>query len=285
MIIPLIMIFIIIIIIYTIVLSFGNSLENIQYYSSKYLYLDFFSEDKCINSGLSALKWCVTSCILYSNEKLFRYLVPNSWVFYDKFNKPSGFIKKVDDVLLISFISTSNLDHVITATNNKINCYGFHDGYYNRVNNIINDNYDTLNMIIRNNNNNIKRIILCGHSMAGALCGISSNILGKMYPSINIICYCFGSPKFCTKNVEWSNNIVLYDYINLSDPVVYKPLNNNYIRYGIPFYHSIDTKNDNVNHSIKVYREIILKKEKTDIPNRPHRTDEIISRWFLDLLG
>jgi hypothetical protein len=257
-------------------------LEDVQYYSSKYLYLNYFSKNDVIQSSLSALKWCITSCILYSNEGLFRYFIPNSWVFYDIYNKPSGFIKKYDSSLIMSFVSTSNLNHVRIATNNNINYNGFHDGYYNRVEDIINTNKDIINNAIKNN---VNRIILCGHSMAGALCGITSNILGKRYPSIDIICYCFGSPKFCTKNVEWSNNVKLFDYINLSDPVVYKPLNNKYIRVGIPCYHNIDTNNDNVNHSIKVYREIVLKKDKTDIPSRPHRIDEIISKLFLDLLG
>jgi hypothetical protein len=277
-----ILIFITLLILYFIWISFGESLKNVQYFCTKYLYLDYGDGT---NDYLNALKWCVLNCILFSNESFFEFLVPNGWILRDSKGVPAGFVVRVENQLIISFVSTANLEHVQIATNNSINVFGFHSGYYDRTLKLVDEINDSFSL------NDITEIIICGHSMAGAMAGICGNILGNRFPRISVSIYSFGSPKFCDKEPFWGNNIEFNSFINSADPVVYKPLNKNYIRVdsdivgGKFITKHLDTGNDNVNHSIKLYREIVLGKDKTDIPRRLHRPDELLSRWFLDMLG
>lgn len=276
----LILIVISIIILYIIWISFGASLKNVQYYCTKYLYLDYGDGS---NNFLNALKWCTLNCILFSNRQFFEYLIPDAKIMYDMEGTPAGFYKRDENKLIISFISTANLDHVKIATRNSVNVFGFHTGYYERTEYLLKKYIYDLE--------NIEEIIICGHSMAGAMAGITGYLLSYRYPFSNLQIYAFGSPKFCTVEPNWKSNIVYYDFTNGADPVTYKPLDNRYIRIGSEqvdgefVSRHLDTGNDNVNHSIKVYREVALKKDKTEFPRRPHRADEILSRWFLDMLG
>lgn len=276
----LILIVVSIIILYIIWISFGSSLKNVQYYCTKYLYLDYGDGS---NNYLNALKWCTLNCILFSNRPFFEYLISDAKILYDDTGVAAGFFKRDGCQLIISFISTANLDHVKIATENSVNYLGFHTGYYRRTENLLKKYIYDLE--------NIDEIILCGHSMAGAMSGIASYLLSYRYPFSSIKNYTFGSPKFCTKEPNWKSNIEYFDFTNSADPVIYKPLDERYIRLsteqvgGEFISRHLDTGNDNVNHSIKVYREVALKKDKTDIPRRPHRANEILSRWFLDMLG
>jgi hypothetical protein len=276
----LILIIISIIILYIIWISFGDSLKNVQYFCTKYLYLDYGDGS---NNFLNALKWCTLNCILFSNRHFFEYLIHDAKILYDDNGIPAGFYKRDGKQLIISFVSTANLDHVKTATKNSVNIFGFHTGYYDRIESLLKKYIYDLE--------NIEEIILCGHSMAGAMAGLASYLLSYRFPFSKIYVYSFGSPKFCTDIPIWKSNIEYFDFTNTADPVTFKPLNNEYIRLssnqlnGEFISRYLDTGNDNVNHSIKVYREVALKKEITSFPRRPHRADEIISRWFLDMLG
>lgn len=276
----LILIVISVIILYIIWISFGASLKNVQYYCTKYLYLDYGDGS---NNYLNALKWCTLNCILFSNRPFFEYLIPDAKVLYDEKGVPAGFYKRDDNQLVVSFVSTANLDHVKIATRNTVNYLGFHTGYYERTEKLLEKYIYDLE--------NINSIILCGHSMAGAMAGIASYLLSYRYPFADLQVYAFGSPKFCTDEPNWKSNVQYFDFTNSADPVTYKPLDSRYIRIGSKHVDGefvsrhLDTGNDNVNHSIKVYREVALKQDKTEFPRRPHRTDEILSRWFLDMLG
>lgn len=276
----LILIVISIIILYIIWISFGDSLKNVQYYCTKYLYLDYGDGS---NNYLNALKWCTLNCILFSNRHFFEYLIPDAKILYDETGIPAGFYQRNGTRLVISFVSTANLEHVKIATRNSVNYLGFHTGYYERTENLMKKYIYDLE--------NINEIILCGHSMAGAMAGIASYLLSYRYPFVNLQVYAFGSPKFCTDEPNWKSNVQYFDFTNSADPVTYKPLDIQYIRMnsskvdGEFVSRHLDTGNDNVNHSIKVYREVALKQDKTEFPRRPHRADEILSRWFLDMLG
>lgn len=274
-----------ILILLTIWISFGDSLKRVQYYCQKYLYLDFGDGS---NESLNALKWCTLNCVLFSNLPFFNFLIPGAVVLYDEHRIPAGYYVRDGKHLLISFVSTANLDHVKIATNNSLNGLGFHSGYFKRTQELLEQFIFVLT--------GIESIIVCGHSMAGAMAGIAGYLLSRRFPFSRVSVYAFGSPKFCSLEPDWKSlpNLTYHDYINTADPVIYKPLNLEYIRLDSENFesksnvfvkHFIDTGNDNVNHSIKVYREIVLQRETTEIPRRPHRPDEILSRWFLDMLG
>ncbi len=117
----LILIIISIIILYIIWISFGSSLKNVQYYCTKYLYLDYGDGT---NNYLNALKWCTLNCILFSNKHFFEYLIPDAKIMYDKSGVPAGFYKRDGNQLVVSFVSTANLDHVKIATRNSVNFNG-----------------------------------------------------------------------------------------------------------------------------------------------------------------
>lgn len=124
--------------------------------------------------------------------------------------------------------------------------------------------------------------------MGGALSSIVGFLLCKYY-SYNIKVYSFASPKFGNKQLKYyienMKKLKIFNILNEADMVIHKPLNWKYTRIGREIKFRIDTGNDNVNHGIKVYRECVLKTKKSIIPKRGHRIDEILSRWFLDILG
>lgn len=243
--------------------TFGASLETVQYHSNKIL----------TTESSFPFYYCGYSCLLYSNEKIFRHFLPFSWVFYDEFGKPFGYIRQN----VISFISTSNLFHVLDSINDTPNHYGLHSGYYNKLNKYISD--------ILYFTSNYNELIICGHSMAGAIAGICGFCVSQKRPFQKIDIFIYGSPKFCTEKTIFPSSVTIYDYINVSDPVIYKPINSQYIRKGNRIEKCIDTGNDNVNHGLKVYRKIVMNEPFDDIPFRPHRYDEVIMRWFLDMLA
>lgn len=243
--------------------TFGKSLETVQYHSNKIL----------TKSSAFPFYYCGYSCLLYSNEPNFRYFVPFSWVLYDEYNKPFGYVHKN----IVSFVSTSNLFHVMDSIDDSPNEYGLHRGYYNKLVKFIPD--------ILTFTSEYDKLVICGHSMAGAMAGICGFCISQARPFQSIDVYIYGSPKFCTEETKFNDSVTIYDYINVSDPVVYKPINSKYIRKGIRIEKCIDTGNDNVNHGLKVYRKIVMNESADDIPFRPHRYDEVIMRWFLDLLA
>ena len=302
--ISLFIIYITIVIFSVIWIKFGESLESVQYYHHKLISLEwnnyvpsFEDMDYSNKESLTLLRCCVLSGIIYSKKDNY---IPKSLLlpFFQKIYKliglsytrklqTVGYVAKCKDYLIISLVSTANLNDVLVSTDNKLTDIiegQIHKGYYIHTLELIPSILKILSLYP-----NIKKLYITGHSMGGALSSIVGYFINKNFSDYFIKVYTYASPKYGNKQLKYylekRKNIVFFNTINESDMVIYKPLHWKYTRIGKEINHKIDTGNDNVNHGIKVYRECVLKKEKSEIPKRPHRMDEIISRWFLDILG
>ena len=183
----------------------------------------------------------------------------------------------------ISLRGTSNLQDILVSmdtTFTHVPDGKIHQGYYNKA-------VEIMNVLPAPKGG----VNLCGHSMGGALVSILGYLLHKQNPKLKIFICTFGSPMYGDANLKdylsKQKNIKITNYINTADPVVYKPTtltNEKYKRIGKVINWKVDSGNDNVNHNIRSYRACVLELKETRC-KRTHRFDEILSRFFLDLLG
>lgn len=282
-------IYIILVVFYCFLYYFNNSLESVQRYHYKLLDYDW-------NKDQMYLKYCCLASVIRVNIGLLPLLEKSHGIYnikllkgYNNQMNPEimGISFTNDDKIFLIFISTSNLDDVkYSLENNQIRLkHGMiHSGYYSRVNNGLYTS--TMENLI--NYNTKKDIVLIGHSLGGTMASIIGLQLNEDF-GFNCRVYTYGSPKWgncqINKYVRNSKTLQITNYINTSDPVVDRPKSVKYTRIGLTKSFKIDTGNDNVNHGIKVYREIVIQNNYHNISRRNHRLDEIISRSIMDLVS
>lgn len=310
--ISLFIIYILIVIIIIIIVYFGKSLEEVQYYHNKLL--DKTVEYNKLNPERYFLQCCILSSVLwylnnrienkessilgyinntyYENNYFYlpngitdMYTISGITISGEKCTTGFGYIYK--DRLCICFNSTSNLSDACFSIYNdmvELDIGSVHEGYYNKC---IESILDILQLIIKFEP---KEIVLIGHSMGGAIASIMGIYINYMNVfNGDVLVYTFGSPKYGNKQLKnWVDNnssLKIYNWINEADPVVYKPSNWKYKRIGKTKVWKIDSGNDNVNHGLRVYKEIIEKSDESCINKRAYRIDEVISRWVLNLVN
>lgn len=280
---------------------FGESLESVQRYHHKLFrreewenleWVGEYSESR----SLVLLQCCVLGSIVYSEKKkcinamyvpsFFERIFSIEGLSFTRTIQNVGYVGKCSDFFVISLVSTANISDVMFSTSNDlidVEDGQIHEGYYTHTLEFLGS---VLNALVKYRD--IKKIFITGHSMGGSLGCILGYLLNKHF-CYDVEVYTYASPKFGNNQLKYyidkCKNLKIYNTINLADLVVYKPNNWKYVRIGKTIEHRIDTGNDNVNHGIKVYREIVLKKEKSSIVKREHRVDEVMSRFFLDILG
>ena len=290
-------IYICFIILISLLLYFGNSLESIQYYHCRIMncwdkkvvplkWVDNFNVD----NSFTLLYLCVLSSVLYSG--VFYIKKPD---FLDKIEVLYGYsftMKKTrvgymfrhNDFLVIVLCSTSNLSDVsFSFLNNLISIDDgqIHEGYYIHTLEFFPNVLEILSKY-----SDVKKIFLTGHSLGGACSSILGYLLSK-YFNYRTCVYAFGSPKFgniqLKYKIEQLERMSIWNILNTADKIPDKPSNWKYTRIGKEIKFRLDTGNDNVNHGIRAYKEML--DGKCTIKKRKHRFDEILSRVFLDLLG
>jgi hypothetical protein len=225
------------------------------------------------------------SCAIYAGILLTSDTYPSDTyplygVSYDGSSKLfKGYMMILNDVVILSLCSTSSINDILVSLDDQCNDL-FHSGYMDVIADLLPEIYRVLLM-----HRTIRRIYLSGHSLGGALVSILGHHLVSV---LGYTChvYTFGSPKYAHVSIQHENyeGLCIQNYINQSDPVVYKPVNPNYIRLGQDIMWNIDTGNDNVNHGVRVYK-LCVTRSKNSIQKRPHRLDELFSRFLLDLLS
>lgn len=272
---------------------FGYSLEHIQYYYHRLL-----NDHELFNHKhfeLYMLGCTAISGIIYNHyhnynqqiNKTILRLNNNKIHFIETHeNNIVGYIVQYKKSYIISMISTINLDDIITSTQNDLVdiIHGrVHRGYLTRIKNCY---QNVLNIL---QNSSVNEIYITGHSMGGALGCLLGYYIHQHIPDLIINIYTFGSPRYgdlyLKYYIEHEHNINIINYINEADPVVYKPLNYEYVSIGKVNKWKIDTGNDNVNHGIKVYKECVQQLKSSKIKRRTHRIDELLARSLLDILG
>lgn len=277
-------------------LYFGNSLESIQYYHCRIM--NYWDKevvplkwgDFSIDNSLTLLYLCVLSSVLYSGVSYIKkpYFLDKIEVLYGySFTMKKvrvGYVFRDNDFLVVVLHSTSNLSDVsFSFLNNLISIDDgqIHEGYYIRTLEFFPNLLEILSKY-----SDIKKVFLTGHSLGGACSSILGYLLSK-YFNYMICVYTFGSPKFGNNQlkdkIEKIEKMKIWNIVNTADKIPNKPSNWKYVRIGKEIKYRLDTGNDNVNHGIRVYKEILCK--KSTIKKRKHRFDEILSRVFLDLLG
>lgn len=275
---------------------FNNSLESVQYYHNRLI--SGFEQSDCIN--LKCLKYCCITSILYSDVYFLHFLkyIPeiNSNIRIiqglDYFNKitKTGAVFETDNEIVFSFLSTSNISDTLYGYDSNmidIDSGMVHSGFYKKANCL----YTSVLFIIHEmkilEKLKQKTLILTGHSLGGAIASILSILLNNDF-NIPIKVITFGSPKWGNCQINKfikKSKIDILNYVNTADFVVSKPIFPKYIRIGKTIDKHIDTGNNNVNHGIKVYKEIVLNNSGKDIPRRKCRTDEILFQFLINFFG
>lgn len=293
--ISLFILYLIIIVIYSIWIYFGQSLHYVQKFHHKLTDYDYggdltWTEDFSETVSLKLLAYCVFSSV-HSNYSLDNKFHIIRGLTFTRNVQDIGILTVFDTFAVIALTSTSCISDVIFSSLNSLidvdetdhhDSGKIHEGYY------IHSKEFVQNILTLLDSTCITNIYVTGHSMGGSLASIVGYLLSKT-PSRNFtaVVYTFGSPKFGDaqlKETITSKRLKIYNTVNVSDLVVTKPSNCSYVVIGDVIEHKIDTGNNNVNHGIKVYREIVQKRD-TVFPKRGHRFDEIVSRWVLDMLG
>lgn len=103
-----------------------------------------------------------------------------------------------------------------------------HKGYHDRFARIKDDVLNDIDHIT--NKNDINKIILCGHSMGGAIAFLAAYYCMKAFPHHEIHYHSFGAPKVANRHLydDVKNNIYEHSVIELSHDIiprlVYNPL-------------------------------------------------------------
>jgi triacylglycerol lipase len=286
-----------IVVIYSIWIYFGKSLEDIQYFHNKLLELDWGKSmyvsfnlfEYNTTESLSMLRYCVFSSVVYANNFscVLNRTFKKIYKLYDTKEINVGFMTKNDNHFVVTLVSTANLgDVLVSADTNLIDIEDgqVHKGYYNHTLELICPILKVLALYP-----NVRNIFITGHSMGGALACLVGYFINKHIGNYNIKIYTYGSPKYGNKQLKYylenQERLKIFNVMNSFDIIIKKPLFWKYTTIGEKIVHSIDTGNDNVNHGIKVYRECVLKVKETLIPRRAHRFDEIIFKIVLDLFS
>lgn len=266
----------------TLILYFGKSLHNVQVQYQKLIYCkDYFEPEQ--NFTLFLLGNCILSSIARTEKNYIPLSLPlKIYKLYGKDfigNKiTAGTLVKYKKKYIISLAGTSSIPDVLTSMDLKLIDViegRFHKGYFERVLDLWPQVFHIINQ------KKITKLYLTGHSMGGALVSILSYFIETCFKHIQCIVITFGTPKYCTSfNL---NQTKVYNYLNEADPVILKPLGS-LTRFGKSYMFKIDTGNDNINHSIKTYKNIVLRNNKIQ-HKRSRRFHEIISRIVLDLFG
>lgn len=263
---------------------FNNSLENVQYYHNRLMDYPWVFEQM-------GLKYCSLASSLRKNPQIGLYVryIPEITSniklvqgYNNRYNLETyGIAFMVKGELNVAFISTSNLDDVYTSLCSKskdIYLGNVHSGYYNHLHRGI---YSSLLWIIQESPT-FKKIKLMGHSMGGVMASLAAV---SLWTDLGIIAevLTYGSPRWGDKQLKSSlgKTIPITNYINVADPVPKRPVG--YVPIGKSKYFRIDTSNDNVNHGIRVYREIVTHNGNHGIKKRGHRYDEAVSSMILNL--
>lgn len=278
--------------------QFTRSFEKLHYYSTYLIDYHWGIENLNIkkffkyntNKSLNFLKCCVLSSIIYSNSINFKSMTYFDKVYelygysFSRNRQIKGFVAKCKNFFIVSIIATSNLDDILVSSNTKKieTDYGdFHEGYYQQAVELLSDIYKILTK-----HSSINHIYLCGHSFGGTIASILSFLISKN-GKYKICCYNFGSVKYGDNtlkyHIENKNNLKIFNIINTADLVVYKPLINNYTRIGENIKYRVDTGNDILNHSIKVYRKCLIG-PSVKIENRANRFYENIFHSVLNCI-
>lgn len=262
---------------------FNNSLEDVQNYHYKLLDYDWKDNDD--------VKYCCyASCIRkFDYIKLFDdniktpiYTISG---FNNKYNVEIGGImfKTGDDTLNIVFISTSNIDDILYSLDTRqiqVDHGMIHNGYHNRLN-------EYYQSIIKNmvNIGKVSKIKILGHSLGGVMASILGYNLLKDFGYKSEITT-FGSPKWgnCQLKKYMEANLKITNYINISDPIVYKPKNHKYVRIGNCISRNIDTNNSSRNHGLRTYRELVKNNTVTKFRERKASVSELVSEVLMFLI-
>lgn len=228
------------------------------------------------------------SCAIYAGilltDDTYTYpshILPLYGVSYDGSSKLfKGYMMMIPEAIILSLCSTSSINDILVSLDHKHKDGFFHSGYVDVITELLPEIYRVLLL-----HPTIRTIYLSGHSLGGALVSILGH---HLYHELQYTCYVytFGSPKYAHVSHDHENHegLIILNYINQSDPVVYKPVDPTYIRLGQDILWNIDTGNDNVNHGVRVYK-LCVTQSKNSIQKRPHRLDELFSRFLLDLLS
>lgn len=260
---------------------FDNSLRSVQRYHKKLLDYNWEGGDQLL------LKYCCICSLVC--QGVYVSNLPELKVVYGYNNNfelnPIGITFTENGILNIVFVSTSNLDDVYFGIQSSLleTKFGMvHNGYMKRFNGL----YTNLLFII--NQYKFENILLYGHSLGGVMASLVGLHLNDDF-RYNCSIKTFGSPRWGNCQVkDYVNNkcgVKIKNYINSADPVTKKPNTSSYTTVGYNIVGRIDTNNDNVNHGIKIYREIVSRNKDYKIIPRGHRIDELISRSILDLFS
>lgn len=291
------MIIIFIILIYILVIYFDRSLEKTQKYHLKILkpvnWNNFkFHHKTEYNNNLAKelLNMCCLSSCVYSKFSDLPTVYSISSNSFCKETRNVGIFKVINECLYVSLVSTCNLEDVcysidkifVTETSKCGYSFKVHRGYFKKANEIyssITKNTEYLKL-------KFNKVVLCGHSFGGVLATIVGYLFSK-FTDFSILVYTFGSPKFGNTQMSFyvgnCKQLNIFNIINLPDHVVHKPSDWRFMRVGKEIQFDYDTGNDNVNHGIKVYTQLL--NNERNILKRNNRLDEIMSKFVLDMLG
>lgn len=268
---------------------FEQSLWNVQYRYHRMLSdKELFQPDK--NYVLFMLGTTVIANVIISSDFFFAPMQFDECIklsYKDDANNDINFgvFLYTHGSSVLSLAGTSSLDDVrISMDTNLIHVVegSFHRGYYLHAQRLFTRIYPLLKDFPGNTLN------LTGHSMGGALASILAYLISKCFSGITLFVYTFGSPKYATESLERyfrTRSVYFVHYLNEADPVIYKPLDVSLRRVGRTITYKIDTGNDNINHSIKIYKYVVKREDNVSIKKRHHRFDELIARSVLDIFG
>lgn len=295
--IQLFVIYIFIITLVTFLRYFNDNLESVQVYHNRLL--DYSWKHEQLD-----LYYCCLASIIRKNAKSIKIPLRENcidFIYGYNYNDIPEIVGIIINENIIVFISTANLDDILSSLESQqkeipqgMIHYGY-DKRFQRIYNSLMKNLikyrssgcsDNLSDDRSDNRSSEQKLTLIGHSLGGVMASIAGFYLNLDF-NFNVKVRTYGSPKWGNRQlkrfIETKENISITNYINTSDPVIYKP-GNNYLRIGKTISGHIDTGNDNVNHGIKVYRELVVNNFDFKTKTRNHRFDEIISRKIMNML-
>lgn len=271
------LLFVVLVLIVTGLRYFNDTLESVQVFHNRLMNYNWKPKQL-------PLMYCCLASILRINPRLNNGDVKFIYGYDYNYNQTIRGISfnNKDDVYLV-FISTSNLDDTLSSLETQkveIDQGMIHSGYHKRFHMGI---YTSIMEIL--SQTKFKKIICIGHSLGGVMASLAGMYLNREF-GFKTEVKTYGSPLWgniqIKKSLDKRKDINIINYINVADPVIYKP-RNRYIRVGKTISMKIDTGNDNVNHGIKVYRELVIGNVNYKHPKRFHRFDEVVSRKIMDL--
>jgi hypothetical protein len=279
--------YIVLIVLLVLLKYFNDSLESVQRYH--YRLLDYPWDN---TSNQMLLRYCCLSSVIKQNPSVRIYCpVIKKIKLIQGLQRGAiettgiSFVK--DRKMHLVFVSTSNLDDVLYGllkcmTETKFGMV--HGGYHTKFIEM----YTSILYILHEQSGEFDSILCCGHSLGGVMASIAGLYLEGNFGYRTEV-FTFGAPRWCNCQVKHytskRKNLKITNYINTADPITQHPRSSVFVTAGDNVFGRIDTKNDNVNHGIKVYREIVSGNTNYRVAARKHRIDEVISRIILDLFS